>query len=56
MTNIQSVVTDPETAARQPYVKPAIVHELRLETRAGSLPGIPPLDPLHLDPNKPKVQ
>ncbi len=35
----------------QPYEKPAIVHELNLETRAGSpLGGDPLIDPLGLDP------
>ena len=35
------------------YTKPAITHELKLETRAGS-PLVPNsgLDPLGLDPNK----
>ena len=33
------------------YTTPAIVHELTLETRAGSPLGIPnPLDPLETDP------
>jgi len=40
---------------RQPYVEPAIVHELTLETRAGSpLGGDPLSDPLGLDPAQPK--
>ncbi len=31
---------------RKPYEKPAIVHELELETRAGSPVGLPnPFDP-----------
>ncbi len=38
----------------QPYVKPAIVHELKLETRAGSpLGGGNLVDPLGIDPAKP---
>jgi len=28
-------------AARRPYTPPAILHELELETRAGSMLGIP---------------
>jgi len=35
--------------ARKPYSKPEIIHELELETRAGSPLGIPDLfDPLGL--------
>jgi hypothetical protein len=38
---------------RRDYVKPAVIHELRLETRAGTPTGVDPLvDPLGLDPNK----
>jgi hypothetical protein len=38
---------------RKDYVKPAIIHELQLETRAGTPTGVDPLvDPLGLDPNK----
>lgn len=33
---------------RKPYVKPEIIHELELETRAGSPLIIDPLDPLGL--------
>ena len=29
---------------RKPYSKPAVTHELELETRAGSPAGIEPLD------------
>jgi hypothetical protein len=37
------------------YVKPAIVHELQLETRAGSpLGGGNLLDPLGIDPSIPQ--
>jgi hypothetical protein len=51
-TIIQPEVTD-ET--RQAYETPAIVHELKLETRAGSpLGGDPLIDPLGLDPNQPQ--
>ncbi len=42
-----------ETA--QLYVKPAIVHELKLETRAGSpLGGGVLVDPLGIDPANPQ--
>jgi hypothetical protein len=35
---------------RKPYVKPEIIHELDLETRAGS-PNLPdPLNPFGIDP------
>ena len=41
------VEVQPET--RKPYTKPTIVHELELETRAGSPLGMPdPMDPLGL--------
>jgi hypothetical protein len=44
-----------ESAARPPYTKPAIVHELKLETRAGTPPALPGLtDPLGIDPTKPQ--
>lgn len=37
----------------KPYERPAIVHELDLETRAGSPLGIPnPLDPAGLEPDR----
>jgi hypothetical protein len=43
----EGVEVQPQT--RQPYAKPAIIHELELETRAGSPLGIhDPLDPLGL--------
>ena len=36
-------------APRKPYTKPEIIHELELETRAGSPLGMPdPFDPLGL--------
>lgn len=37
---------------RKPYAKPKILHELELETRAGSPTGPNPLDPLGLEPPK----
>jgi hypothetical protein len=43
-----------ESAERKAYSAPAIVHELNLETRAGS-PLRPELtDPLGIDPTKPQ--
>ena len=54
MNNIevsQSVATE----TTQLYVKPAIVHELKLETRAGSpLGGGNLVDPLGIDPANPQ--
>ena len=43
-----------DSDALKPYVKPAIVHDLKLETRAGStIVGIPKVvDPLGLDPSQ----
>ena len=43
----ESVEIQPQ--ARKPYTKPEIIHELELETRAGSPLGIPDqFDPLGL--------
>lgn len=44
-----------EAAERKVYSAPAIVHELKLETRAGSplRPGLS--DPLGIDPTKPQT-
>ena len=53
MTDQLQTISVTETVTRQPYIKPASAHELKLETRAGSgLPGIP--DPLGIDPTKPQ--
>jgi hypothetical protein len=49
--NLQPIsVTEPVT--QLPYTKPAIVHELKLETRAGSSNSPILIDPLGIDPNK----
>jgi len=49
--NLQSTTTEP--AEHKAYSAPAIVHELKLETRAGS-PLRPELtDPLGIDPANP---
>ncbi len=51
-----NVHTEPvaEPTTRESYTKPAIVHELKLETRAGSTlrPGL--TDPLGVDPTNPQ--
>ena len=45
-----------ESIERKPYSAPAVVHELKLETRAGSPLGRPELvDPLGIDPTQPQV-
>jgi hypothetical protein len=40
---------EPKPENRKPYIKPEIIHEQNLETRAGSplqvLPGLDPLNP-----------
>jgi len=55
MTDNLQPIPAAESVTRQPYIKPAIVHELKLETRAGSLPGRGVLpDPLGIDPTKPQ--
>jgi hypothetical protein len=55
MTQIKPKVAEVEqervgvhSQTRQPYAKPAIIHELELETRAGSPVSPNPLDPLGL--------
>ena len=43
----EGIEVQPKT--RKPYTKPEIIHELELETRAGSPLGMPdPFDPLGL--------
>lgn len=45
-----------ESMERKAYSAPAIVHELKLETRAGSPLGRPELvDPLGIDPTQPQI-
>ncbi|MFQ5858325.1 MAG: hypothetical protein ACE5LU_22210, partial [Anaerolineae bacterium] len=46
-------VSSGATARRKHYVRPAIIHELALETLAGSPLGIPdPFDPFNLEPEQ----
>ncbi len=54
--NVESINSEP--VERKAYTTPAIVHELKLETRAGTPdPGRPPnlVDPLGLDPTQPQA-
>ena len=55
MTDNLQPITTAESAERKTYSAPAIVHELKLETRAGSplRPGL--TDPLGIDPTKPQA-
>ncbi len=49
MQTAQTTQPQPETAPdneRKPYIAPAILHELALETRAGSVLSVDPLDEL----------
>jgi hypothetical protein len=50
-------LTISEPADRKAYSTPAIVCELKLETRAGSPFGtrVDPFDPLGIDPTQPKM-
>ncbi len=51
MSNATTVYSEVTAETQRAYLKPAIVHELNLETRAGSpLGGDPLIDPLGLDP------
>ena len=47
-------IEEPKTDQRKPYEKPAVIHELELETKAGSpTTGVlPDLDPLALPDDK----
>lgn len=55
MTNATTVQPEVTEVARPPYAPPAIVYELKLETRAGSpLGGGVLIDPLGLDPARPQ--
>jgi hypothetical protein len=51
--NSQQTTTEP--VVRKEYSAPAIVHELKMETRAGSplRPGV--ADPLGIDPTNPQA-
>ena len=53
MTESLPSIPATEPVARQPYIKPAIEHELKLETRAGTPLGVQLIDPLGVDPEKP---
>jgi hypothetical protein len=54
MVNDQDVQVD-QSEARKLYTKPAIIAELKLETRAGTPVLKDPLvDPLGIDPNQPR--
>ena len=51
MSNAQEVSHEAVSNVARLYVKPAIVHELKLETRAGSpITGPILVDPLGVDP------
>ncbi len=53
--DVQSTLKQ-ESIERKAYSAPAVVHELKLETRAGSPLGRPELvDPLGIDPTQPQV-
>ncbi len=54
MTDSPQPITTTESTERRAYSAPEIVHELKLETRAGSTlrPGLS--DPLGVDPTQPK--
>ncbi len=56
----QLISDSPSSVSRKTYIKPAITHELNLETRAGSPPPTvrppidPQIDPLGIDPKAPR--
>ncbi len=50
---VDNAAINAESVAVKPYIKPIIVHELKLETRAGSPLSIDPIiDPLGIDPSQ----
>ncbi len=55
MTDNPQPIAPAESTERKEYSAPEIVHELKLETRAGSplRPGLG--DPLGVDPTQPKA-
>jgi hypothetical protein len=55
MTDNLQPITAAESTERKTYSAPAIVHELKLETRAGSPLRVEPTDPLGIDPTKPQA-
>lgn len=57
MENTTSEINSAQTMEKKTYFPPAIVHELKMETRAGGTPNIAdPLgvDPLGIDPSQPR--
>ena len=56
MSKNQDLKREVVSEADRLYIKPAIVHELKLETRAGSPLGGPGIliDPLGVDPAQPQ--
>jgi hypothetical protein len=55
MLDKHEIRSEASQVAPKPYVKPAITHELKLETRAGSpFGGGGLIDPLGIDPSQPK--
>ena len=54
MSENQDLNREVESGAAGWYVKPEIVHELQLETRAGSPLGGVLIDPLGIDPAQPQ--
>ena len=55
MTDNPQPTTAAESTERKTYSTPVIVHELQLETRAGSPLRVEPTDPLGIDPTKPQA-
>jgi hypothetical protein len=54
MSNNSKISQEVVSETTKLYVKPAIVHELKLETRAGSPLGGGLVDPLGIDPANPQ--
>ena len=55
MSDVIATFAEMQPATLKDYTKPAIIHELKLETRAGTPLGPNTgLDPLGIDPNQQK--
>jgi hypothetical protein len=55
MTDNPQPITAAESTERKTYSAPAIVHDLKLETRAGSPLRTGLTDPLGIDPTQPQA-
>ncbi len=55
MADNMQLTAKQESVEHKVYQPPAIIHELKLETRAGSPLRPGPIDPLGIDPTQPQL-